>query len=172
MTDRYRWVLRAVIVMILATMLAIMGLQIIYRYALNDSLIWAEEMCRYLLIWVSFLAVVDAYERGEIAAVTMLRDALPRRAGLVLTMVVEVLGIVLMAVLVVYGLRYADMVGSEPIPAVRFLFNDLFGAAAPEAPATFWVYAALPMGLAMVALRLVVDLIGTLRKLAGGEGAR
>ena len=96
MTDRYRWVLRAVIVIILATMLAIMGLQIVCRYVFNASLIWAEEMCRYLLIWVSFLAIVDAYERGEIAAVTMLRDSLPRRASILLTMVVEGLGIALM----------------------------------------------------------------------------
>jgi TRAP-type C4-dicarboxylate transport system permease small subunit len=169
---RYRRVLRMAIILILLAMLAVMGLQIVCRYVLNASLIWAEEMCRYLLIWVSFLACADAYERGEIAAVTMVRDALPRRAGLMLAIAVNALGIVLMSVLVVYGLRYAQMIGSQPIPAVRFVLVDLFGAAAPTAPSMFWVYAALPVGLAMLAVRLLVDTVRLARMLPGGGHAR
>jgi len=73
--------LRIMIGAMVAILLAIMILQIIFRYGLNSSLIWAEEVCRYLLIWVSFLAAFAAYERGEIAAITVLRRSEERRVG-------------------------------------------------------------------------------------------
>lgn len=170
MTNIYHKVLRWLLIGTLLALLSIMGTQIVFRYALNASLIWAEEMCRYLLIWVSFVACADAYERGEIAAVPILRDVLPRRAGLALAILVNLLGIVLMGVLVVYGLRYAEMIGSQPIPAARFLLNDLF--ASPDlAPAMFWVYVALPVGFAILAVRLAIDVVLYARMFATGESA-
>ena len=145
---------------IIAALLAIMVLQIVFRYGFNSSLIWAEEVCRYLLIWVSFLAAFAAYEKGEIASVTFVRDLLPRKAGLALAMVCNLLGLVLLGVLVIYGLRYADRVGSQPIPALGFLLTDVFGAGAgARAPATFWVYVALPVGMALLAIRLLADMV-------------
>jgi TRAP-type C4-dicarboxylate transport system permease small subunit len=152
-----RAALRAVIGVTIATLLAIMVLQIVLRYGFNASLIWAEEGCRYLLIWVSFLAVSAAYERGELASVTMVRDMLPRRAGLGVALAANAIGLALLCVLVWYGVRYAQRVGSQPIPALGFLFADLFGAGA-RAPSTFWVYLALPVGLALLAVRLLVDM--------------
>lgn len=170
MTDIYRKGLRWLLIATLLTLLSIMGLQIFCRYALNASLIWAEEMCRYLLVWVSFLACAEAYERGEIAAVPILRDALPRRAGLALAILVNLLAIALMGTLTVYGLRYADMIGQQPIPAARFLLNDLFGA--PDlAPAMFWVFAALPVGLSILTVRLAIDVVLYTRMFAGGGNA-
>lgn len=153
-----RHVLGAVIGAIIAVLLAIMVLQIVFRYGFNSSLIWAEEICRYLLIWVSFLAAFAAYERGEIAAVTMLRDLLPRSAGLAAALFCNALGLALLAVLTVYGLSYAERIGSQPIPALGFLFDDLF-AGRVGAPAMFWVYLALPVGMGLLAVRLLADMV-------------
>lgn len=142
---------------IIAVLLAIMTLQIAFRYGFNSSLIWAEEICRHLLIWASFLAAFAAYERGEIAAVTMLRDALPNRAGLALAILANLLALALLVFLVIYGLSYAERIGSQPIPALRFIFNDL--GAGWAVPSMFWIYAALPVGMAILAVRLLVDVI-------------
>lgn len=167
----YVAVLRFAITAMLMALLLIMGVQIVLRYGFSSSLIWAEESCRYLLIWISFLAVSLSYERGEIASVNMLRDALPRRAGLFLSMLSNALGVVLLAVLVLYGFRYAQRLGAAPIPAMHFLFGDLFGPDAPV-PGMFWVYLALPVGMGMLAVRLLVDVVLYARMLSTGEHAR
>jgi len=152
-----RGALKALLVLIMATLLAVMCLQIVMRYSFNASLIWAEEVCRYLLLWASMLGCMFAYERGEIAAVTLLREALPDRAALGLAVIANLAGVALTALLVVYGFRFADMVGSQPVPALHFLFEDSFGWPPSTVPTVFWVYAALPVGMALLGLRLLAD---------------
>lgn len=163
-------ILSTVLVWLLIVLLAVMTAQIVLRYGFSTSLIWAEEVCRYLLIWVSFLAAMVAYERGEIASVPMLRDALPRVGGLVLAMLANVAGIVLLVVLIRMGLSYAGRMGSAPIPALKFLLGDLFGPDFPV-PAVYWVYIALPVGLGLFALRLAADIVLCARMIGTGEHA-
>ena len=153
----YHGAMKAFLVALIAVLLTVMGLQIVMRYSFNASLIWAEEVCRYLLIWVSLLAGVFAYERGELAAMTLLRDSLPRRPALVLAILANLVSAALCLLLVRYGLRFAEMVGSQPIPAFRFLFEDTFGWGTDTVPQVFWIYAALPLGMALLAIRLLID---------------
>jgi len=162
--------LSTILIWMLIVLLTVMTLQIVLRYGFSMSLIWAEEVCRYLLVWVSFLAAVLAYERGEIASVPMLRDALPPRPGLALAILANLLGIVLLSVLVYYGFVYASRLGSSPIPAMKFLLGDLFGPDFPV-PTVFWVYVALPVGLALFALRLAMDIVLYARMFGTGERA-
>lgn len=164
-------VLSTILIWMLIVLLAVMTAQIVLRYGFSTSLIWAEEACRYLLIWVSFLAAMLAYERGEIASVPMLRDALPRRWGLVLAILANLAGIVLLAVLIRTGLDYAGRMGRAPIPALEFLLGDLFGPGVPV-PRMFWVYVALPVGLTLFALRLAADIVLYARMIGSGGHAR
>lgn len=151
-------ILANVLIWMLITLLAVMSVQILLRYGFSTSLIWAEEVCRYLLVWVSFLAAILAYERGEIATVTMLRDSLPRVPALILSIIANICGVVLLLVLVRYGYLYAERMGSAPIPALQFILEDIAGPGTP-APRMFWVYVALPLGLGIFAVRLAVDVL-------------
>ena len=54
-------VIKALTVAMIATLLGLMIVEVVMRYVFLSSLIWAEEACRYLLIWSSFLAAVLAY---------------------------------------------------------------------------------------------------------------
>lgn len=154
----YTRALRSFLIALVVVLLAIMTLQVILR-STGHSLIWAEEVCRYLLIWVSFIAIAMAYERGEIAAVTLLRDRLPRVPALVLAIFCNLCGIVLCAVLVWYGVLYAQRAGGSPIPALRFVLEDGLGWSAGAVPHVFWVYLALPLGMALLGLRLAIDAV-------------
>ena len=45
------------LVLFLAAMAVIMGIQVLARYVLGMSLSWSEEVARYLFIWSGFLSV-------------------------------------------------------------------------------------------------------------------
>ena len=45
-------------------MAMIVAVQVFFRYVLNHSLFWSEELARYLLVWLTFLGASVAYYRG------------------------------------------------------------------------------------------------------------
>jgi TRAP-type C4-dicarboxylate transport system permease small subunit len=66
-THLARNLLRWVSVLLLAFYLSVILLQVFFRYVLNDSLFWAEEVVRYGLVWGVLLgAALVAYDRGHI----------------------------------------------------------------------------------------------------------
>lgn len=164
-----RAVLSGMLVTLIAALLLLMTAQIVLRYGFNSSLLWAEEMCRYMLIWLAFLGMALSYERGEVAALTFVSGALSRVPALVLGIVCSVLSLGLCLLLVWYGLKFAGLAGGSQIPAMRFILEDLFGANAPQAPGIYWVYVALPVGMGLLALRLLADTVLCIRALSTGE---
>lgn len=39
------------------TMSVVVAVQVFFRYALNHSLFWSEELARYILVWLTFLGL-------------------------------------------------------------------------------------------------------------------
>jgi hypothetical protein len=84
-----RWIYRAtasLVVLLMAAMIAVIGLQVFCRYVLNASLIWPEELARYAMVWVtclaSALAVRQAAHVGIDSVIRRLPD--PARRAVVL----------------------------------------------------------------------------------------
>jgi C4-dicarboxylate transporter DctQ subunit len=47
---------------------------VFFRYVLNSSLLWGEELARYLAMWLVFLGLSAAHRRGEhVSAGTLLK---------------------------------------------------------------------------------------------------
>ena len=73
--------------------LFVVAAQVVFRYGLNDSLIWAEEFARFALIWAAFLGAPVAYRRGEHVGVTLLIENLPGFLARVLIFLTHILAI-------------------------------------------------------------------------------
>ncbi|MXQ07343.1 TRAP transporter small permease subunit [Alphaproteobacteria bacterium GH1-50] len=163
----YRRVLRVILIAMLAVLLAVMSAQVVMRYGFNSSLIWSEELCRYLLIWISFLGLIAAYERGEVAALSFLTRVLPRVPAYGIAILGRVASLVLLVTIIRYGWLYAERAGGQAIPAARFILEEL-GQSGPI-PTIFWVYIALPLGMGLVALRILFEVAALARGLYRGE---
>jgi TRAP-type C4-dicarboxylate transport system permease small subunit len=74
----------SVVVAIFGAMIFVGGWQVFNRFFLNASLSWSEEFQRYAHIWLVFLAIPIAYNRGAHIGVDALRQMLPHlpRRGL------------------------------------------------------------------------------------------
>ena len=159
MLQPFRVALRWLLISLVGGLMVLMTTQVIMRYGFNASLLWAEELCRYMMLWLAFLAPVFALERGEIAALGMLEAALPKLPALLLATGTATVSLALCLLLTWFGWQYAQRAGQSPIPAIGFILESLFGPAAPPTPGRFWVYVALPVGMSLLSFRLAVDVV-------------
>jgi TRAP-type C4-dicarboxylate transport system permease small subunit len=71
------------IVVILGMIVVVMFFQVFFRYALNNSLTWAEEITRFLFIWLVFLGTVinirDKWNIGVDVLAGLLPNSFTRR---------------------------------------------------------------------------------------------
>lgn len=93
------------IVAMLGLMVVITGAQIVCRTWFT-ALSWSDEVTRYLLIWSTFLGATVVYRHNGHIAVTLLHDAVSKKAAAVLRVLVHVICFVLFAVLLRYSCRY------------------------------------------------------------------
>src|SRR5947209_19755435 len=74
-----RWVAMALATIIIA----ILFVQIFYRYVLNTSIVWSEEVATWCLVWLVFLGSAAIILRWELVHIPMLflRQPLGARYG-------------------------------------------------------------------------------------------
>ncbi len=117
--DALDLVLGVVIVVMIGLMVIFTTAQIICRTWFT-SLTWAEEACRFLLIWASFLGATCVYRRSGNIAVTFVQDLFPAGVRRGLRIFVHAVCMALFAVLFVYGVQYCGrqvrMAAAIPIP--------------------------------------------------------
>ncbi|PSK81546.1 TRAP-type C4-dicarboxylate transport system permease small subunit [Limimaricola soesokkakensis] len=134
---------------LLTAMVCIIFANVALRYLTNHSIIWAEEVARYLMVWMTFLGAGLALRRGGHVAITALPDALGPRAAMVLRGVVALLLLGFAALMVKIGVDYMGRMGRQLTPATRISF--------------WWIYLAMPMGFALFAAHLALALVSYLR---------
>ncbi|MGF1454398.1 MAG: TRAP transporter small permease [Alphaproteobacteria bacterium] len=146
-----RW-LAAILLMF---MVGIVLVQIFFRYGLNDSLTWTEQVAKTMMVWLTLLVAPWAWRAGAQIRVTLFHDALPPRARALLDLVLTVLALWLISILFLEG---ADLIERG---------RNVRAAAVPVPTAVF--YAILPP--AFVALFLVgaEQLLGAVIELITGR---
>lgn len=140
----------------------IMITQVFFRYVLGGSLIWAEELCRYLLIWQTFLVLGLAYTRGEFVTLDFVPSALPPRGRWILRALMALPIIAFLLVMAWYGYDFASRFGRQTIPALDFIWTSLTGEALGLS--IKWVYFSVTVGLALMSLHVIAELIVTCRR--------
>jgi len=110
-----RW---AVFVM-MALMATLVFVNVICRYMFNFSIIWAEEVSQYLMIWIAYLGAGLALREGRHVALDMIQDRLPPRAGRTLRVAIAVLVLLFLATITVLGLQFALFVWNQETPVLN-----------------------------------------------------
>lgn len=147
---------------------AVMFVQVVMRYVFNSSLIWAEELCRYILVWMTFLLAGIAFHRGELVAVELVTGALPPKARLALKILVTLPVVVFLGIIVFYGWRFASRMGIQTIPAIDFIWSAL-GSKEEAEISVFWIYISAPVGCALLIAHMLTSLVLEARAVMRGE---
>ena len=91
----------------MAVIVTIMIVQVIARYIFNSSLIWAEELCRYILIWQTFLFVGYAYYRGELVVLDLFSSRVSPRTYMAIRILTAIPVAVFLYMIISAGLGHA-----------------------------------------------------------------
>jgi C4-dicarboxylate transporter DctQ subunit len=133
-----RWarvVVEAVTVAAIAAYTAIVLLQVIFRYVLNESLFWSEELVRYGLVWSVLLgSAVVAHDRAHVK-IDLVGPMLGPRGMAATNLVARAATVAFCMILAVTGWQFVD----------RTIFQSSASLGVP-----MWLfYGAVPVGAAL-----------------------
>ena len=89
----------------ITAMVVIIFTQVFFRYIIGHSLVWSEELGRYLLIWSTFLGMGVLGRQKALMSITMVVDRLPPRFSFVAVILADALSMFFLAIVFFYGLR-------------------------------------------------------------------
>jgi hypothetical protein len=133
-----RWLL----IGILGVMSVIIFTNVGLRYLTNESIQWAEEVARHLMIWLTFIGCGPVLRYGGHIAIENLQDALPQVWARALRLLIVVLMMGLFGFFIYFGWDYMDRTQYQLTPATQISFA--------------FIYLALPLGMAMSLVHCVL----------------
>ena len=124
-----RWLLIA----ILAVMAVIIFANVVLRYTTSQSIEWAEEVARHLMIWLTFLGCGPTLRYGGHIAVENLQDVLSPKGAIAMRAFIALLLTAFFVYCIWFGLDYMDRTQYQITPATQI--------------SVAIIYAALPVGM-------------------------
>ena len=123
---------RAALIMLLAAMALIIFANVVLRYTTSQSIEWAEEVARHMMIWLTFLGAGPVLRYGGHIAVDNMQDSLPRAVAVTVRLMIAVLLFAFFGFMVWYGVQYME--------------RTQYQLTASTQVSMAWVYASMPVG--------------------------
>jgi len=132
-------------------------LQVVFRYLLRQPLYWSEELPRYLLIWMSFLAAGLAQKSESHINITLCLTWLPRRAQRWIHLAANLVILAFLGILVYSGTLVTRITAYHRSTALQLPMG--------------LVYAAVPVGALLMMLYLALQILQELQALRTRDAA-
>lgn len=141
---------RAIVFIMMAVMATLVFTNVITRYIFNFSIIWAEEVSQYLMVWIAYLGAGLALRQGRHVAIEMFQDRL--RAPLARALRAAIAGMILvfLAVLAVLGFQFVAFAWIQETPVLNISLGI--------------PYLAVPIGAMLFVLHLLFVFRGYVQK--------
>ncbi len=134
-------------------------LAVFYRYVLNDPIQWAEEIARYILIWMTLIAASIAIKERKHVNLPSILIRLPKKIALLIEMtfyliIIFIIGIIAHQSLIMVITR-----------SVRVLSASL-------QISMVWAHAALPVGFGLILIQSLYILFEDIKMFIEEESLR
>ncbi len=154
LTDRLEHIQNWITFLLLWLLMVTVAIEVFVRYVIRQPLfLWSEELDRYALIWMAFLAIGIGVKNGAHFAMDLLVGALPQRGAALLRLFGDLCMAAIFGFLTVGGIRFA-----------RFGTTEL--STAMQIPMV-WIYASVPVGGILSLIYLVERISQHVRDLRG-----
>jgi TRAP-type C4-dicarboxylate transport system permease small subunit len=152
--ERFEMVLAKIL---LLAMVAVVGMQVFFRYGFNRPLTWPEELSGFLLIWLTFIVADILFKRNGHVQVDYFAGKLSPRTQLVVSFIVNLYIMAFLVFLIIASIQ----IGLRQT-------KHLVGAAL-KLPKTFYTLAATVSGISMLVSAIVFQ-FETMQKIIAPHG--
>ncbi len=138
--------------LLLIAVTGVLFLNVVMRFVFNNSLGWAEEFSRYSIVWVTMIGASLCVSRGSHIAIDPLSRFLPERGKRLLNLAVMLFCLGACLVFCYYAWGITEKIGRLGQRSATLNI--------PMA----YVYAAMPVGFALMSLHFLFAAVAVLRK--------
>ena len=132
------FICRWIAIGLVAVIAVIVSTSVVMRYGFNNSLSWAEDGAKFLMVWLTFIGAPLGFRHGAHVSLELL-PPLPPVAWWIIRILVHATVVVLMAMLTRFGWNFAWNGRSQ----VALTIGDI---------SMFWIFVCMPIGCALMAL--------------------
>jgi len=144
-----------VLIVMFMAMVGIIFFQVIMRYVFNDSLVWSEELGKFLFVWLSWLGISIGHRRREHIKITLLVDRLPYKLKKVTEVLTELILIAICGVTMYYSFTMIQIQINIPYAGIKI--------------STAWGYLSVALGCGMLIIRAIAYIIEDVNYVMKGE---
>ena len=128
--------------------------QVIFRFVIQMSLDWSEELARYAFLWCMFISAGMAVKHRRHIKVEFIMEMLPTKVRFGLEIISDLIWMAFCLLLVKDGIGLLEFVKTQVSPSMEVPFK--------------YIYTSLPVGAALMFLRLVQQMVRRFRGGAAG----
>lgn len=143
-----------VIALVFVMVVMVFG-QVIMRHVTHSTPFYAEELSRYLLIWIGFLGSSLGVKYGSHTAVSLFKDHLPLKAKGVVEKLASLLVFLFLAVFFIASVRYCLQQAEQISSTLKI--------------SMFWPTLAAPLGSFLMLVQLVGVWLAKINSSSGQE---
>ena len=109
------------LMLLLAIMTIVMGIQVVARYGFNYSLTWSEEITRYMFVWSTFLSISHCTKKQISIKIEQLVSMLPTKVNAIFKVVEKIIMIAFFSYMAkfAYDFVQASILSGQLSPAMR-----------------------------------------------------
>ena len=155
LVDGIEAIARVTVLGLTLLVLVVMLAQVFFRYVLNSSLQWSEELAVWGMIWMVFVGSVLLVRHSEHISITTLVRLAPLSVRPYLVIFNKAAALVFLVIVGYYGVE---------------VFGGTFHAKSPSIGlSTRWIKLAIPTGAVLMAVVAVYAIADDLRRLANRD---
>ncbi|MBA7511402.1 hypothetical protein ES705_03395 [subsurface metagenome] len=137
------------------SMVIFTGLQVFFRYVLNNPLAWTEELARITLVWLVFWGSAIAVRRKKHLSISFLVNRLPRKIRLCIDIFNQFAMMSFLGIAAYTGYQVMLITKSIVTPALGISY--------------LWFYIIVPISCIFMFLQMTFVVIDNIKKIKKGE---
>ena len=127
-SDMINKLISKVVILLLFFLSLLLGVAVFYRYALNDSIYWSNEVARYLLVYIVFLGSTMAHKHKNHIRIDMIFSIISSKTKRIVDIFIGVLFVAFWIMIIVGCMKLLPLFMMQTTATLGIPFAYAFAA--------------------------------------------